>query len=43
MLDTLKSLLGLVGRFDGEGYEPSPFSKLLAIDSKTDYKPVSFA
>jgi molecular chaperone Hsp31 and glyoxalase 3 len=27
---------------DGEGYEPSSFSRMLAIDSKTDYKPVNF-
>ena len=27
---------------DGIGYEPSPFSKLLAIDSKTDYTKIDF-
>lgn len=37
-------MIGLEGELDesGEGYEPSPFSKMLAIDSKTDYKPVDF-
>lgn len=36
--------LGLESNLDdaGIGYEPSPFSKRLAIDKKTDYKPVMF-
>ena len=40
----LSKLLGLNATLEesGIGYEPSPFSKLLAIDSKTDYKPVEF-
>ena len=38
-------MLGLVGQLDeaGEGYIPSPLSLKLAVDSKTDYKPVEFA
>ena len=37
-------LLGLEGELDeaGKGYKPSPFSLMLAVDSKTDYKVVDF-
>lgn len=44
MLDFLWSLLGLMPKLEesGEGYEPSPLSKFLAIDSKTDYQKVDF-
>ena len=40
----LSRILGLdpIKEADGEGYEPSSFSRMLAIDSKTDYKPVDF-
>lgn len=39
------SLFGLMPTPDssGEGYEPSPLSKILAIDKKTDYKKVDFS
>ena len=44
MGNTLKRMFGLAAtkEANGEGYEPSPFSKMLAIDSKTDYKPIDF-
>lgn len=40
----LSKLFGLdpIPEKDGEGYEPSSFSRRLAIDSKTDYKVVEF-
>ena len=44
LLKSFYKLLGLVGPLDesGEGYEPSPLSKMLAVDSKTGYKPAEF-
>mmetsp|Transcript_17269 Transcript_17269/g.24945 ORF Transcript_17269/g.24945 Transcript_17269/m.24945 type:complete len:285 (-) Transcript_17269:211-1065(-) len=43
-MEFVKKTLGLVGKLDesGEGYEPSPFSKMLAVDKKTNYKPIDF-
>ena len=40
----LSKIFGLdpIPEEDGEGYEPSSFSRMLAIDSKTDYKVVDF-
>ena len=43
-MEFFKKIFGLVGKLDepGLGYEPSPFSKMLAIEKKSDYKPISF-
>lgn len=43
-MDTIWNFLGLMGTLDesGEGYEPSPVSKMLAVDSKTNYEVVDF-
>lgn len=44
ILDAIWKLFGLLGTLDetGEGYEPSPLSKMLAVASKSDYKVEDF-
>lgn len=44
MGNTIKYLFGLraTKETNGEGYEPSPVSKMLAVDSKTDYTSIDF-
>ena len=43
-MDKVWTFLGLSGPLDeaGEGYEPSPFSRLVAVPSKTDYVRIEF-
>ena len=43
-MDKVWTFLGLSGPLDeaGEGYEPSSFSRLLAVPSKTDYVRIEF-
>ena len=43
-MESVKKLLGLAGKLDaaGQGYEPSPLSTMLAVDSQTNYQPVEF-
>ena len=43
-MDKFWSFIGLASKLDesGEGYEPSTFSRLLAVPSKSDYKPIGF-
>lgn len=47
MMDTVWNFLGLSAVVDndndgGEGFMPSPFSRMLAVPKTTDYKPIEF-
>ena len=43
-MEAIWRFFGLMGTLDesGEGYEPSPLAKWIAVDSKSDYKEVDF-